>query len=49
MGDTGQFLSPGIENYVYSESTCSAEVSQIINDLKVKATTVINIGMILSR
>ena len=46
VGDTGQFLSPGIENYIYIKPTYSAEVSQIINDLKVKATTDINVATI---
>ena len=46
VGDTGQFLSPGIENSIYIEPTTSAEVSQIIDDLKVKATADINVATI---
>ena len=46
VGDTDQFLGQSNMKSIYLEPTNSTEVSLIINDLKVKATSDLNVATI---
>ena len=46
VGDAHQFMGPSNENSIYLKPTDSTEVSQIIDNLKIKATSDINVASI---